>query len=141
MKQEIEDRLNGMCLDMEYAFSLDENVINPKSMANMTRWIVSLERKTYTQLGRKVDVLEIPFYTGDKNKHPHIADVMHALMADRGTILYADTFEEWAEGLGYDSDSREAERTFKQCKLQTEELSRLFNDDELVDIAEMLENY
>mgnify|MGYP006268495129 CR=1 FL=1 len=141
MKAVIAERLNGMGLRMEYGIHSNSNTQIPSRMADMFRWVVRLERTTHTQLGQRVDVMEIPYYTREQTRTPHMADVIHSLMSDRATILYADTFEEWAEGLGYNPDSREDERVFKQCKLHSRELERLFNNDELTDISEMLEDY
>lgn len=45
---------------------------------------------------------------------PRLGDVMQSLARDSDVIDYA-SFEDWAESLGYDSDSREAEKTYRAC--------------------------
>ena len=46
-------------------------------------------------------------------KPPTIADVMYSLLLDDATDYV--NFEDWADQIGYDTDSREAERTYKSC--------------------------
>lgn len=41
-------------------------------------------------------------------------DVVHALVSDSSVIDHPD-FESWASDLGYDADSRSAERTYQAC--------------------------
>ena len=45
---------------------------------------------------------------------PNASDVMNCLLMDSDAIDYA-TFEEWASDLGYDTDSRSAERIYHEC--------------------------
>lgn len=45
---------------------------------------------------------------------PNPADVMHSLVMD-SLVLDAGDFEEWASELGYDTDSRSAEKTYRAC--------------------------
>lgn len=45
---------------------------------------------------------------------PDTLDVVCSLVGDADVISYG-TFEEWANSIGYDSDSRKAEATYKQC--------------------------
>lgn len=51
-------------------------------------------------------------------KRPELADVLDCLASDAATIENAPTFEQWAEELGYDMDSRKEERTFITCRDQ-----------------------
>jgi len=45
---------------------------------------------------------------------PKAADVLASLALD-SSVLDSGTFEDWAAEYGYDSDSREAEKTYRQC--------------------------
>lgn len=47
--------------------------------------------------------------------HPDAESVLDCLASDAATVENARRFEEWAEELGYDPDSREAEKTFDVC--------------------------
>ncbi len=51
---------------------------------------------------------------GGKPIMPELADVLHSLASD-SDVLDASTFEEWASELGYDTDSRQAEKTYRAC--------------------------
>lgn len=56
---------------------------------------------------------------------PTLAEVLDCLASDAATVENARTFEEWASELGYDTDSREAYKTYKVTKRQTEKLRAL----------------
>lgn len=45
---------------------------------------------------------------------PSATDVIHSLVMDSDALDYG-SFEDWAESLGYDSDSRSAETTYRAC--------------------------
>lgn len=45
---------------------------------------------------------------------PALDGVLYCLVSDADVLEHA-TFEDWAEAYGYDTDSREAERTYRAC--------------------------
>lgn len=45
---------------------------------------------------------------------PELVDVLYSLVMDSDAIEYG-CFEDWAECFGYDVDSREAEKVYRQC--------------------------
>lgn len=45
---------------------------------------------------------------------PKIMDVLWSLVCDAEVLNYSG-FDDWAENLGFDTDSREAERTYRAC--------------------------
>lgn len=53
---------------------------------------------------------------------PTVADVLSCLALD-ASVLKAMTFEDWASDLGYDTDSRQAEATYRACKRQSKRQS------------------
>jgi len=53
---------------------------------------------------------------------PTAADVLDCLASDAVTVDCAGSFENWAADLGYDTDSRKAERTYRICQQQAEKL-------------------
>lgn len=56
-----------------------------------------------------------PIYlTGKPLPAPPIGDVLHSLVLDADAIDYAN-FDDWARELGYDTDSRTAEKTYRVC--------------------------
>jgi hypothetical protein len=60
---------------------------------------------------------------------PQLADVLDCLASDAAGVENAQSFENWCAEYGYDTDSRKAEKTFKICERQAENLKRLLGDD------------
>jgi hypothetical protein len=60
---------------------------------------------------------------------PEVHDVMSAMISDTSGVLHGETFEDWADEYGYDTDSRKAEATYRAVVAQTEGLRRLLGDD------------
>lgn len=61
---------------------------------------------------------------------PTVADVLECLASDAATYDQADRFDEdWARDYGYDPDSRDAERTYRAVKAQTERFRALLGED------------
>jgi len=57
---------------------------------------------------------------------PDAEGVLKCLLSDASGA--DDSFESWCADYGYDSDSRKAERTYKQVQAQTAKLRRLLGD-------------
>lgn len=55
---------------------------------------------------------------------PTAASVLECLASDSSSADNAGSFEEWAADLGMDTDSRKAERTYRQCERQTAKLKQ-----------------
>lgn len=51
---------------------------------------------------------------GGKPILPKTADVLHSIINDADVINYPN-FEQWAESVGFDTDSRKAEAIYKAC--------------------------
>lgn len=62
-------------------------------------------------------------------KEPTAIEVLDCLASDAGTTENNPDFESWARELGYDDDSRKAERTYRVVSSQTERLKRFLGDD------------
>ena len=69
---------------------------------------------------------------------PQLIDILYCLIADSDALDY--TFEEWCDNLGYDTDSRKAEHTFRLCCDQTKQIKRLLGDD-FEAVQEALQDY
>lgn len=72
-------------------------------------------------------------------KEPEIADVLYSLLLDGDAINY--TFPEWCDNFGYDSDSKQAEKTYNACVENGRKLQNIFSPKELDTLLEMLEDY
>ena len=60
--------------------------------------------------------LSVDFFMGPAHcSEPTAADVMSCLLMDVSTMDSTDGFEDWAGALGYDMDSRKAERIYRAC--------------------------
>jgi hypothetical protein len=55
---------------------------------------------------------------------PEADDVLDCLASDSASIDNARNFEDWASELGYDTNSRKAERTYRICQRQAERLEK-----------------
>lgn len=80
----------------------------------------------------------LPFYTGSMCGEVTAADVLSCLALDAGSTN--QSFESWCADLGYDSDSRRAEATYKACQRNAVRLTRLLGND-LDVIAEIVRDY
>lgn len=74
--------------------------------------------------------LSVPFYQGKAIcKEPQAHDVIYCLISDAQSIECADSFEDWASSLGYDTDSRKAEKTYKACVKNQQNIRRFLGTD------------
>lgn len=71
--------------------------------------------------------MTVPFHTGAGwDKDPTAADVLDCLLSDANSA--EESFEDWCADLGYDSDSRTAERTYKTCQSIRVRLQKLLGN-------------
>jgi hypothetical protein len=71
--------------------------------------------------------MTVPFFMGPAHeKEPTAADVLSCLCSDARAA--DDSFEDWARDLGYDTDSREAEATYKACCAIAPKLTRFLGE-------------
>jgi len=71
---------------------------------------------------------------------PDAIDVVHSLAMEADTLDHA-TFESWAGDLGYDADSREAEKTYRACLESALKLRSALGDDGLRQLREACQDY
>ena len=60
---------------------------------------------------------------------PTAADVLNCLASDSSSVENARSFEDWAADLGYDTDSRKAEKIFKACEIQATKIKKFLGED------------
>lgn len=72
-------------------------------------------------------------------KSPTAADIIECLALDFSGLDWCDGFEDWAENYGYDTDSREAERIYTECKRQRDAFAAAFGPDITADLANVTE--
>lgn len=74
--------------------------------------------------------LTVPFYTGSGwTGEPNASDVLTCLLDDALSVDVANGFDDWARDLGYDPDSRKAERIYRAFKRVSRRLRRFLGDD------------
>lgn len=88
--------------------------------------------------GRRVTIA-----TAENNKRtipnkPTLTDVLYSLVSDAQTVSYSAGFEDWCADLGYDDDSRSAEKTYRACQDIFFQLRQLGDLDEL---SELFQDY
>ena len=60
---------------------------------------------------------------------PEVADVLSVLGIEAATVEASESFEDWAQTLGYDPDSRSAERIFRAARRRARGLRELIGTD------------
>lgn len=63
------------------------------------------------------------------SRKPEAADVLDSLANDAIGFENAKSFEDWCGELGFDTDSRKAERTFRIIEKQAKQLRRFLGDE------------
>lgn len=72
--------------------------------------------KPYYMGGRLVLMAAEMLETQTESIVPRLADIAYCLLMDAQTTWYGQSFEDWCGELGYDTDSRKAERSFNDCR-------------------------
>lgn len=71
---------------------------------------------------------------------PDAADVLYSLVQDASVIDYG-SFESWASEFGYDTDSRKAEKTYRDCLEIALKLRNGLGDDVMKRLQEAFQDY
>ena len=71
---------------------------------------------------------------------PNLADVIHSLVMD-SSVLDHGTFESWAADYGYDTDSRSAESTYRDCLAIALQLRAAIGEAGLDDLRNAFQDY
>jgi len=71
---------------------------------------------------------------------PELLDVLYSLLSDTDTRNYSN-FEDWAEMLGYDTDSRRAERIYKECLQTALALRNALPHKDMEELVELFQEY
>jgi hypothetical protein len=95
---------------------------NMDSEQPMHHWRVTLKRKNPRRQ------FTLFFSQGYGIQHDPTAEgVLECLISDSSGI--DQPFDNWASDLGYDTDSRKAEKTYKAVQVQTKKLQQFLGDD------------
>ena len=82
--------------------------------------------------------MTIIYYTGNGwKKDPVLEDILGSILLD---VTYLDYgFEDFASELGYDPDSRTAEKIYKDIQKQAKKINRIFSKEEQEELLTYLE--
>ena len=72
--------------------------------------------------------MTVDFWTGSALGEPDAADVLACLLSDVRGVEDARSFEDWASDLGFDPDSRTAEKCFRVCLRLSPKVRRFMGD-------------
>ena len=108
---------------------------NMDDSANMDHWKCVLIKRAET-LDNGITVTIRParmtvYFSqgyGHNGKQPKADSVLDCLASDAASVENARSFEDWCGDLGYDSDSRKAEKIFKTVTHQAKRLKNLLGD-------------
>jgi len=125
--------INTVKLEAEYnGLRKDEPHAKGEKPWEYNAWTVTLSRPegrpitTTYKMGTGLKTK--PFTRGGLTKPlaPTVRDVLQSLQSDASDIHAGCTFEEWADSLGYDSDSRRALAVYLACQEIHGQLRKLF---------------
>ncbi len=100
---------------------------NPNMDArDMDHWKVQFTRRSEGRAVRMTTYFSMGY--GHNGKEPNVADVLDCLASDSSSADQSD-FESWCGDLGYDQDSRKAEKTYKACQHAAQRLKNFLGAD------------
>jgi hypothetical protein len=118
-RKTLQARIDELGITMEVKWGAPEN----PEFKDSTGYTVVLRREG----SRKV--ITTPFYMGPAHTtEPKPTDVLECLLSDVAGVESADTFEEWCAELGYDTDSRRAERIYQNVHAEKAQLRSFLGD-------------
>lgn len=71
---------------------------------------------------------------------PELRDILYSLVQD-ASVLNSSGFEDWASELGYDTDSRKAEATYRACVDQSLAFKALIGEAHINKLQELFQDY
>lgn len=92
---------------------------------DMDHWRVTL----YCEERRTNLIVPFSMGKGHNGAQPTVEEVLDCMASDAQGFEEVQTFEEWADNYGYDSDSRKAKATFDNIERQSAELRSFLGED------------
>lgn len=72
--------------------------------------------------------------------NPSPLDVIHSLVTDASALDYS-SFEDWASDMGYETDSRKAEKIYQECLAHALKLRNSLGEEGLRELREAAQDY
>lgn len=93
------------------------------------------------ETGRIARKMSDSVYQGkEKLQPPTIEESLYALVMDSDVLNYSD-FEDWADSVGYDRDSRKGESVYRACLETALKLNAFIGSEELSRLNELFQDY
>lgn len=145
--QEIENLVNEFLASLSVSYK----VVKVGENTGDNNWEHDVWTVAFSRAGKK-EVFITSFKTGlglrrkSKTSYmppypvvPNAASVLHSLAMDSEAIN--DSFNNWCDNFGYDSDSIKALNTYQECCKIGKEFNKLFDRKEIEALREMLQDY
>ncbi len=98
--------------------------------------VANVPKHNRYNIKNKTLLAEVAFYAATKAKWtPDPLDILWAISRDGDAIEM--TFEDWASELGYDVDSRKAEKTYRACQDNALRLRKILSADKIETIKNL----
>ena len=113
----IEELCNNLGIKIECVYGINGPLPDCWKRGECHPWTVTLSwaYKPFDDDGGS-RTLTVPFFQGLAHKEaPTVHDVLGCLLTDVMTVENCESFEDWAGDLGFDADSRNAEKSYNAC--------------------------
>jgi hypothetical protein len=97
-------------------------------------------RCNFSRAGAHFLTAEFSKGPGLGSEAPEAADVLGCILRDLEAVGNAVDFEDWAEEMGLDTDSRRAERAYNAIKAQEAQITQALKPQEISDLIEVFED-
>lgn len=129
------DYMQGIAHLPNYTQALSNNAMYAdylRECANTGKYAKNVKNRESFFRGAGYPLVNIPA--------PELTDVLYSLMMDSDALNYS-SFEDWAENLGYDKDSRTAEKIYKSCLEIALKMRAMLGPDTLERLREVFQDY
>lgn len=113
----------------EYKTGLGHRYLQPIAEQEVKRYKLRHGTQSYTRATNNC------YYI----KQPQIAAIIHSLLLD--AEAGNESFSNWCDNFGYDSDSISAFDTYQACEKIAKQLNNLFNREQLQTLRDLLQDY
>jgi hypothetical protein len=124
MEEKAMQPMKSFCLLNKVRIESEMVDINP----NNPDWYDAYHYKVILRMGKKQMTTYFSMGYAHSNE-PQVEEVINCLASDSFCTDNDTSFEEWCSSLGYDSDSRKAERIYNVCQKQAEKLKGFLGED------------
>jgi len=91
--------------------------------------------------GTRMSVDALVRYKQSIPDSPSIDDVLYCFVSDAQCVAYGQEFADFADELGYDEDSRKAEKAFNACRDEYFALVRMCGQDGFEELCELFQDF